>query len=69
MGMCFAVYGVFDATNAQKNEKLLFCVGSGLRARQSEIFEESASSHHRRAALRRSSRRVLSHHWDTPGDL
>ena len=32
MGMCFAVTlrnGIFDATNAQKNEKLLFCVGSG----------------------------------------
>ena len=52
MGTCFAVglrNGIFDATNALKNEKLLFCVGSGetaLRARQSEIFEESASHKH-----------------------
>ena len=51
MGTCFAVTlgnGISDATNAQKNEKLLFCVGSGetaLRARQGEIFEESASHH------------------------
>ena len=53
MGTCFAVTlrnGIFDASNAQKNEKLLFCVGSGetaLRARQGEIFEESASHHFR----------------------
>ena len=50
MGTCFAVtFGMaFSTPNAEKNEKLLFCVGSGetaLRARQSEIFEESASHH------------------------
>ena len=51
MGTCFAgtlLNGIFDAANAQKNDKLLFCVGSGetaLRARQGEIFEESASHH------------------------
>ena len=50
MGTSFAVTlrnGIFDA-NAQKNEKLLFCVGSGEtapRARQGEIFEESVSHH------------------------
>ena len=39
---------IFDATDAEKNENLLFCVGSAetaLRARQGEIFEESASHH------------------------
>ena len=51
MGASFAVTlqnRIFDATNAEKNEKLLFCVGSAetaLRARQGEIFEESASHH------------------------
>ena len=55
MGASFAVTlwnHILDATNAEKDEKLLFCVGSAktaVQARQGEIFEESASHHLRRA--------------------
>ena len=51
MGTCFSVTlrnEEFEAVKGEKNEKVLFCVGRAdlaLRARQGEIFEESASHH------------------------
>ena len=51
MGTCFSVTRrneEFDATKRGKNEKVLLCVGRAdlaLRARQGEIFKESASHH------------------------
>ena len=51
METCFSVTlrtEEFDAPKGEKNEKVLFCVGRAdlaLRARQGEIFKESASHH------------------------